>query len=77
MTRKAAIYVYQDFWAQMLVYNMLQDIRHAADEHVSRRGKEAGFRYPLRINENLALGLFKEQMICILLAKRAPNVSGS
>lgn len=35
VTGKATVYVHQDFWAQVLVYNMVQDIRNSADEEVA------------------------------------------
>ncbi len=31
VTGKSTIYVYQDFWAQIVVYNMIQDILHASN----------------------------------------------
>lgn len=71
VTGRASVYVYQDFLAQMLVYNMVQDIRHAADTQVCRRELRAGYQYPVRTNENLAIGLFKEHMIRILLENKA------
>lgn len=69
VTGKATIYVYQDFRAQVLVYNMVQDIRRYADSEVRKAGDEKGLKYPVRTNENIAIGLFKEQMIKIVLEK--------
>ncbi len=65
VTGKASVYVYQDFWAQVLVYNMVQDIRNSADEAVVVTGREHGRKYPLHTNENMAIGLFKESMLKI------------
>ena len=67
VTGKASVYVYQDFWAQILVYNMVQDIRNSADEEAAATGRENGSKYPMRTNENMAIGLFKEAMLKILL----------
>ena len=67
VTGKASVYVYQDFWAQVLVYNMVQDIRNSADETAARAGLENGMKYPMHTNENMAIGLFKEAMLKILL----------
>lgn len=67
VTGRASIYVYQDFRSQLLVYNMVQDIRRCADAEVSRTGVKKGLKHPLRTNENIAVGLFKEQMIKIIL----------
>lgn len=38
VTMKASVYVYQDFWAQVLVYNMVQDIRNSANEEAAAAG---------------------------------------
>lgn len=69
VTGKSTIYVEQDFRAQILVYNMVQDIRKAADEKVFIKSSEKGRKYPMHTNENIAVGLFKEQMIKIILEK--------
>lgn len=71
VTGKSTIYVEQDFRAQVLVYNMLQDIRKEADEEVSVKSREKGCKYPMHTNENIAIGLFKEQMIKLILEKNA------
>lgn len=68
---KSTIYVDQDFRAQVLVYNMLQDIRKEADDEVSIKSDEKGSKYPMHTNENIAIGLFKEQMIKLILEKEA------
>lgn len=67
VTGKSTIYVYQDFWSQILVYNMIQDIRKTADEEATKTGKKNGNKYPMHTNENQAIGLFKECMIKIVL----------
>lgn len=69
VTGKASIYVYQDFWSQVLVYNMMQDIRKSADREIFIIGKRNGTKYPMHTNENIAIGLFKECMIKIILQK--------
>ena len=66
VTGKASIYVYQDFYAQILVYNMVQDIRKCADYEVETAEHQKKVKYPLHTNENIAIGLFKEVMIKIL-----------
>ncbi len=40
VTGKSTIYVDQDFRAQVLVYNMIQDIRKEADDKVSVKGRK-------------------------------------
>lgn len=71
ITGKSTIYVDQDFRAQVLVYNMLQDIRKKADEDVSVKDCEKGSKYPMHTNENIAIELFREQMIKLILEKNA------
>ncbi|SCI85293.1 Transposase [uncultured Roseburia sp.] len=67
VTGKASVYVYQDFWSQVLVYNMIQDIRNSADEEAAEAGRKSRNKYLMHTNENTAIGLFKENMLKILL----------
>ena len=67
VTGKSSVYVYQDFWAQVLVYNMIQDIRNSADEEAVASGQKKGNKYPMHTNENIAIDLFKEAMLKLLL----------
>ena len=67
VTGKASIYVYQDFWARVLVYNMIQDVRHAADGQVRERAAAKNYKHPVHTNENMAIGLFKEELVQIML----------
>lgn len=67
VTGKPSVYVYQDFWAQVLVYNMVKDIRNSADGETVASGQRNGNKYPMHTNENIAIGLFKEAMLKLLL----------
>ena len=67
VTGKASIYVEQDFWAQTLVFNMLQDIIKVAEQRAAARAKEKKYLYEVRVNENIAIGLFKEQFIQLMV----------
>ena len=58
VTGKATVYVHQDFWAQVLVYNMVQDIRNSADEEAAAAGRENRNKYPMHTNENVAILYF-------------------
>jgi len=69
VTGKAAIYVYQDFWAQLFVYNMIQDVRHAADTGLQKKVFAKNYKNPIHVNENMAIGLFKDGFIKIMLEK--------
>jgi hypothetical protein len=63
VTGKASIYVKQDFWAQMIVFNIVQDLITAAEDRAVKKAKEKALKYEVRINENIAIGLFKEKFI--------------
>ena len=68
VTGKASIYVKQDFWAQTLVFNMVQDVLTGAEMMRRRRySKKKQSRYETRINENIAIGLYKEQFIRLIM----------
>ena len=66
-TGKLPIYVYQDIYAQVLVYNQVQDILNAENEELRKRNKKKNLKNEYQINENKAIGLFKEQFIKIML----------
>jgi hypothetical protein len=67
VTGKASIYVKQDFWAQTLVFNMVQDLITAAEGRVRKEAKNKRLKYEMRINENIAIGLFKEKFIRLMV----------
>jgi hypothetical protein len=67
VTGKASIYVKQDFFAQMLIYNMVEDLIAKAQIKASEKGREKGLKYEVKINENIAMGLFKEQFVAIVM----------
>ncbi|MDR3122850.1 MAG: hypothetical protein LBU16_03615 [Treponema sp.] len=67
LSRGANIYVEQDFLAQTLVFNMTQDVLGEAEEQARERGKEREYRHEVKINENIAIGLWKEQFIRLML----------
>lgn len=46
-------------------------IYEKTDEEVFVKGREKGSKYPMHTNENIAIGLFKEQMIKLILEKNA------
>jgi hypothetical protein len=68
VTGKASIYVRQDFWAQTLVFNMVRDVLTGAEMMRRRRySKKKQYRYETRINENIVIGLYKEQFIRLIM----------
>jgi hypothetical protein len=68
VTGKAGICVGQDFRAQTPVFNMVQDVLTGAEMMRRRRySKKKQYRYETRINENIAIGLYKEQFIWLIM----------
>ena len=67
VTGNASIYVKQDFWAQALVYNIIQDLIIKAEHEAVNKTQEKPLCYEIRINQNIAIGLFKEQFIKLML----------
>jgi hypothetical protein len=49
------------------VFNLVQDVITGAQLRVQRGRKRRRSRYKTRINENIAIGLYKEQMIRLML----------
>lgn len=66
-TGKLPIFIYQDIYAQTLVYNQIQDILTDANETLEKKNKEKSLKREYKINENKAIGLYKEQFIKIML----------
>lgn len=71
VTGKASLYVYQDFWSQIYVYNMIQDVLHASNVEIEKTGRERNYKHPVHVNENIAIGMFKERMIKIVMEPNA------
>jgi hypothetical protein len=55
-------YNYQDFGAQVLVYNMVTDILRSADEELAAEAERKQYKHRIHANENMAMGLFKREM---------------
>lgn len=67
VTSEATIYVYQDFGAQVLVYNMIQNILNSTNSELLKRTEMYEYEYYIHANENMAVGLFKRAIIGIML----------
>ena len=65
VTGNASIYVEQDFLAQVYVYNIMEDLRHAAEEKIQKKPDK--YMYPQRINQNVAIGIFKDELLDMAL----------
>ena len=53
----------QDIYASTLVYNMVQTMKNEAKEDIEQKK----YKYEMKINENISIGLFKNEMIYIML----------
>lgn len=42
-------------------------VLHASNGKITEEAKNQEYKYPIRINENIALGLFKEKFVEILI----------
>jgi hypothetical protein len=70
VTGKASIYVRQDFLAQVLAFNIIQDLVMAAEGRAQKKAQSKKYLYDVRINENMAVGLFKEQFIQLMMEEK-------
>jgi len=67
VTGNASIYVKQDFLAQMLVFNIIRDLITKAESRAVQQKRKKPLKYEIRVNENIAIGLFKDQFIKLML----------
>jgi len=51
------------------IQNIVQDLMTAAQRCAARESKKKKFLYQMRINENIAVGLFKEQFIRLMMTE--------
>lgn len=61
---KTVVGIEQEFYAQMLVYNMLEDLKRDAGERIEQNNKR---KYEYKINMNILAGIFKRKYIEILI----------
>lgn len=61
---KSKIGIEQEFYAQMLVYNMLEDLKRDAGERLEN---DCTKKYEYKINVNIMAGIFKKEFIDILI----------
>ncbi len=53
----------QDFFSSILVFNMISSMTKEAEEKIEKRK----YKHEMTVNENMAIGLFKNEMIKIML----------
>ncbi|MFT8342196.1 MAG: IS4 family transposase [Clostridium beijerinckii] len=66
MSGRKRLIVEQDFYAQMLVFNMAENIRREANEQIDSN-KKAKLKYDYKVNMNVLVGTLREYMIKVLL----------
>ena len=66
-TGNLPILIKQDIYAQILVYNQLQDMIYTGNRELKKKLKNKELKLEYKINENMAVGLFKSELIKILL----------
>ena len=62
-TSSFKILIEQDFFSSVLVFNMIQSMIKEAEEKIEKNK----YKYEMTINENMAIGLFKNEIIYIML----------
>ena len=60
-------FVYQDIYAQIVVYNQIQDMIKESNNRLKDNDKK--LKYVYKTNENKAIGLYKEEFIKIMLTE--------
>lgn len=53
----------QDLYSGTLVYNMVQTMKNEAEDEIQQNK----YKHEMKVNENIAIGLFKNEMIYIML----------
>jgi len=61
---KSKLLIEQDFYAQMLLFNMVEDLRNDSNKVVKDNKKE-NLKYEYKVNMNILVGTFREYMIKI------------
>lgn len=62
-TSSKKVIIEQDLYSGVLVYNMIQTMKNEATEEIEQKK----YKHEMKVNENVAIGLFKDEMINILL----------
>ncbi|MDR2436819.1 MAG: transposase [Endomicrobium sp.] len=60
-------FILQDVYAQTVVYNQIQDMIYHANRKLEVTNNKKNLKHKYQINENKAIGLFKEKFIKIML----------
>ena len=63
---KKKLIIEQDFYAQMLLFNMVEDLKNDANKKIELK-KKKGLKYEYKVNINILIGTFREYMIKIAM----------
>jgi hypothetical protein len=63
---KSCLIIEQDFYAQMLLFNMVEDLRNDSNK-VVEENKKKNLKYEYKVNMNILVGTFREYMIKIAI----------
>lgn len=69
---KTIIGVKQDFYAQMMVYNMIEDLKRDVEEEMI---KNPELKYDYKLNMNILAGIFKKKFVDVLMAPNKEECS--
>lgn len=64
---KKKIIIEQDFYAQMLLFNMVEDLRNDANNELELKNKNKFLKYDYKVNMNILIGTFRDYMIKIAI----------
>ena len=67
-TGKTRITIEQDFYAQIYIFNVLQDIKHTANAELQEKHKEKNLKYEYKPNVNILAGWLKNILIAMIFA---------
>ena len=65
-TGKTKITIEQDFYAQIYVFNLSQDIKHDANEKIQKKAENKNLKYEYKPNINLLAGWLKNILIAMI-----------
>ena len=67
-TGKTRITIEQDFYAQIYIFNVLQDIKHTANAELQEKHKDKNLKYEYKPNINILAGWLKNILIAMIFA---------
>ena len=65
-TGKTKITIEQDFYAQIYTFNVLQDIKHAANNEIKNKKNKGKLKFEYKVNINILAGWLKNILIAMI-----------